>query len=203
MDGILPFKLCNCYLKKEKKYSTVFVLFDIFLQNLILNFIFTIFGLLVLKIFLPHTNSQNELSPVSFYESAQNNTVLDWLASAMLSYGWFCICIIFSWKEAGLDPEGEINFCFVVQVKKKYLPWILFIMSVFTPRAICSIFAMIMGYYQSKSESNVVYKLPFPFYEKIESMLWESVKSREDFVSISSVSRLELQPKCSKVNYSL
>lgn len=94
------------------------------------------------------------------------NTFLDGIFD-LQNYGWFPITIIYLWKDKAQDPEGESKFCFVMNIKKKYIPWILAMMIIVcSGRLVSVLVATVMGMYQSVCGCG--YKLPLSVYRFAE-----------------------------------
>ena len=120
------------------------------------------------------------------------------LQSVIFAYGWFPIIMIYIFREAAVDPDGQTRFCCLpFLIKRKYLPWVLagFSLLFLSPRFFVMITAAIIGYYQSMVLKSNFIKLPFKFYLKLEACFPESVKRNPDFVPISQV-EMNLKSQC-------
>ena len=62
-------------------------------------------------------------------------------------------------------------------------------------RFISLFLAALIGYYQSMVRKENIIKLPFSFYKKLEACIPADVKSRSDFIPISSV-EANLKAEC-------
>lgn len=116
-----------------------------------------------------------------------------------LGYGWFPIIIVYEFRMSVVDPEASRNFCCLpFMIKNKYYPWVLLaLLGLLSTQFICFVACGIVGYFQEIYRKDMIIKLPYGFYEKIEKCLPNSIKQRPDFISITRV-EAELKNKCSK-----
>lgn len=159
--------LVYCILWKEKKFSTVYILIETFLQNFMINLVLTVFSLLMYYLF--------GVSPEQY---------------RVLAYGMFPLCMVFIWYQAAQNPDQHTTFCCMpCLIPMKWIPVIilvfclLFATNLLLPLTV----AFALGYLQFMHFKRRLIKLPLKFYRKIDLLLPKAITDRPDYIKVVNV----------------
>ena len=96
--------------------------------------------------------------------------MLEGIELYLFGFGWFPIIIVYIFKQAGVDPEGETRFCCLpFLIKRKHLPWVLVVFCLLFQPVLFLMYLLsaLVGYYQSMVRKSNIVLLPLTFYKKV------------------------------------
>ena len=114
--------------------------------------------------------------------------------SVLFGYGWFPIILVYEFHQSALEPEADRQFCCLpFRIKNKHFPWVLVLfLGLLSMQLLCILCAAFVGYVEGYVIKRNFFDLPAKAYHCLEKILPNSIKTRPDFVPISSASNFPL-----------
>lgn len=146
---------------QERRYSTVYVLFECIVQMFISNVVLIVFGypLIVFQVLPPLLFNGFGLSPIIFN---------------------------FLWQSYALNPTKQITLCGIpYPFSAIYLPWIYLMISFLVGLPYASnIIYCLLGWYQHCYRNRSLLALPYSFYKRIERMVPNLIRNMGGYMRI-------------------
>lgn len=152
---------------KERKYSSIHLLLEIFSQNFLIQVCYCV----VVSLLVRNTY---------FYETYNDY---------FFSLGWMPIIIIWIFKFTAENKEERVNFCFLpFLIKNKYLPWVIsLIMIILTMQKTPLIVATLLGAIQYQLFHRSWIRLPMWLHVIVEKPFLPFTRCFTSFVRIDKV----------------